>query len=158
LEKLIEISGGYPALLRACCEAYAAGAAPELEAMRAHPAVRRRVDEFWRDAPIAEYLQHSGLARNALLGSAPGDIEIDTTGLTAAEFRLWAYFQNHAGQVCSKDELIQAVWPEEVQVEGLRDDSLAQLVRRLRRKIEPKPTSPARILTVPGRGYRFIRS
>jgi DNA-binding response OmpR family regulator len=88
---------------------------------------------------------------------AQGGEEIDTSGLTAAEFRLWAYLRAHAGQVCGKEELVQAVWPEEVQLEGLRDDSLAQLVSRLRRKVEPDSANPARILTVPGRGYRFVR-
>ena len=38
---------------------------------------------------------------------------------------------------------------------GVRDDSLAQLVRRLREKIEPNPATPQHIHTVPGRGYKF---
>lgn len=163
LEKLVEASGGYPSLLRACCEACAAGADPQLGSLRAHPAVQRRVDEFWRDAPTFEHLERSGLVGNALLGPTPAfstpasnGIETDMTGLTAAEFRLWAYLRAHARQVCGKDELIHAVWPEEAQLEGLRDDSLAQLVSRLRRKVEPDPANPARILTVPGRGYRFV--
>jgi hypothetical protein len=163
LEKLAEVSGGYPSLLRACCEACAAGATPNFESLRRHPAVQRRVDEFWRDAPSLEQLERSGLVGNALLGPTPPfnlpaqvGAEIDASGLTATEFRMWAYLRAHAGQVCSKDELIQAVWPEEAQVEGLRDDSLAQLVSRLRRKVEPDPANPARIVTVPGRGYRFV--
>jgi two-component system KDP operon response regulator KdpE len=58
--------------------------------------------------------------------------------------------------VCEKDDLIQAVWPEDkIFEQGIRDDSLAQLVRRLRKKIEPDPASPRRIHTIPGRGYRF---
>ncbi|HLE30620.1 MAG TPA: helix-turn-helix domain-containing protein [Anaerolineales bacterium] len=40
---------------------------------------------------------------------------------------------------------------------GVRDDSLAQLVRRLREKIEPDPANPRHIHTVPGRGYRFVK-
>ena len=39
---------------------------------------------------------------------------------------------------------------------GVRDDSLAQMVRRLREKIETNPSEPQLILTVPGRGYRFV--
>jgi DNA-binding winged helix-turn-helix (wHTH) protein len=51
------------------------------------------------------------------------------------------------------------VWPEDRVFErGVRDDSLAQLVRRLREKIEPDPSAPRFILTVPGRGYRFSPS
>ena len=67
-----------------------------------------------------------------------------------------AYFLEHAGEVCEKDDLIQAVWPEDkIFEQGIRDDSLAQLVRRLRKKIEPDPAAPRRIQTIPGRGYRF---
>jgi DNA-binding response OmpR family regulator len=52
--------------------------------------------------------------------------------------------------------LIRAVWPEDRIFErGIRDDSLAQLVRRLREKIEPLPSTPRHIHSVPGRGYRF---
>ena len=76
--------------------------------------------------------------------------------LTAAEHCLLEYLRAHAGQVCAKDDLIQAVWSEDrIFQRGLRDDSLAQLIRRLRRKIEPDPDAPLHILTVPGRGYRY---
>ena len=62
----------------------------------------------------------------------------------------------NAQQVCSKDDLIRAVWPEDrVYSAGVRDDSLAQLVRRLRQKIESDPAHPQRLQTIPGRGYRF---
>jgi two-component system KDP operon response regulator KdpE len=58
--------------------------------------------------------------------------------------------------VCEKDDLIRAAWPEDrAFLEGLRDDSLAQLVRRLRKKIEPDPSNPRHIHTIPGRGYRY---
>jgi DNA-binding winged helix-turn-helix (wHTH) protein len=57
-----------------------------------------------------------------------------------------------------KDDLIRAVWPEDKLFEdGGRDDSLAQLIRRLRRKIEPDPARPQIIQTVPGRGYRLVQ-
>jgi len=161
LAELVNISRGYPSLLRACCEAYAQGIDLELGSLSAHPAVRRRVDEFWRNHPSQEDLERSGLAGHPQLGApsaspaSPAGLEIDTTQLTALEHTLLAYFQEHPGEVCSKDALIEAVWPAEVHAEGLRDDSLAQLVRRLRLKIEPDPSNPTRILTLPGRGYRF---
>ncbi len=79
----------------------------------------------------------------------------DVDKLTASEFKLYSYFQAHPDQVCSHDQLMQAVWQEEKQIEGIRDDRLAQLVRRLRAKIETDPSKPQLIQTVPGRGYRF---
>jgi two-component system response regulator SaeR len=69
---------------------------------------------------------------------------------------LLEYFRVHPNQVCEKDELIRGVWPEDkIYERGIRDDSLAQLIRRLREKIEPDPSNPQRIHTVPGRGYRY---
>jgi DNA-binding response OmpR family regulator len=116
------------------------------------------VQEFWADQPGAEEVQRSGLRGQPLLGEAAQKFETNPAGspdLTASEDRLLRYLQAHAGQVCEKDDLIQAVWPKERLVDGLRDDSLAQLIRRLRQKIEPDPANPVHILTVTGRGYRF---
>jgi len=147
---ILEVSGRYPSFLRAACEAVAAsgGPPPEAAALRGHPAVRRRVEEFWASA-VPEDLRHSGLEGLPLLAQ-------ESNELTAKEALLLKYLQAHPGQVCEKDELMRAVWPEvKVYDDGLQDDSLAQLVRRLRRKIEPEPSNPSHIFNVPGRGYRY---
>ena len=148
---ILEISGRYPSFLRAACEALAAGCPPEAAALRGHPAVRRRVEEFWAGQPTPEDLRRSGLEGLPLLEHGLAGDE-----LTAKESLLLKYLQAHPHQVCEKDELMRAVWPEvKVYDDGLQDDSLAQLVRRLRRKIEPDPSNPVHIFNVTGRGYRF---
>ena len=76
--------------------------------------------------------------------------------LTPQEDKLLAYLLEHPGEVCDKDALAEAVWPEQVRVNGIRDDRLAQLVRRLRDKVEPDPHSPRYIVPVWGRGYRLV--
>lgn len=154
LLRLYELTLGYPAWLRAACEAHAASCPLETEALLSHPAVQRRLSEFQSDEPSAEDLRLSGLEGHFFLRAWGGEA-IDPAGLTAAEQRLLDYFRAHVGQVCMKDDLIRAVWPEESLVDGLRDDSLAQLVHRLRSKIEPDPARPSRIQTIPGRGYRY---
>ena len=159
LDKLVEITWGYPSLLRAACEAYASGTSLEEEALRLHPAIQRRVSEFWNDQPSQEALIKSGLQGHPLLRQAQSSrsgLLFDTSQLTSKENLLLEYFQDHRDDVCEKDELIRAVWPEDFIFEqGVRDDSLAQLVRRLRIKIEPDPSQPQYIQTVPGRGYIF---
>ncbi len=156
LAQLVSLSWGYPALLRACCEACAAGAPPELEALREHPAVQRRVQEFWADQPSPDDLRRSGLSGQPLLSAAAAPVPAASPDLTASEHRLLAFFQAHPQEVCAKDDLIRAVWPADRVIDGLRDDSLAQLVRRLRQKVEIDPANPQHILTVPGRGYRYL--
>lgn len=158
IDRLIELSWGYPSLLRACCEAVAqmpAGTALEeleIDLLRAHPAVQRRVQEFWADAPDAADVRRSGLKDQPLLSAAGPPVSAESPILTASEHRLLAYLQARPGEVCAKDDLIRAVWPEDRLIDGLRDDSLAQLIRRLRQKIGPQ-----RIETLPGRGYRYIK-
>lgn len=151
LDQLVEVSWGYPSLLRACCEAYAAGTMLELEALRAHPAVERRVREFWADAPSMEDLRRSKLLGQPLLSAAAPPVSAESPELTALEHLLLACLQAHPGELCAKDDLIRAVWPEDRVIDGLRDDSLAQLIRRVRQKVGAN-----RILTVPGRGYRYL--
>jgi DNA-binding winged helix-turn-helix (wHTH) protein len=86
-----------------------------------------------------------------------GGVRLDVT-LTPKEHELLTYLLDHQNVICEKDDLIRAVWTEDkVFEQGVRDDSLAQLVRRLRVKIEPDPSTPSFLLTIPGRGYRLIQ-
>lgn len=151
---LIRLSGAYPSFLRAACEALASGA--PLDALATHPIVQARVAEFWADGPTEEQLEKSGLLHHPLLAAGSGNVIVDESELSAKEYLLLEYFRRHAGQVCEKEALIVAVWPEDrIYEDGVRDDSLAQLVRRLRQKIEPDPATPRFIETVRGRGYIF---
>lgn len=150
---LIAVSRGYASFLRAACEAAAdAGAG----AVAAHPAVRARVDEFWADAPSEEEIRLSGLAGLPLLYAGRA-ATFNTSQLTSKEMALLAFLQAHPNAVCEKDDIIRAVWSEDKAfVRGIRDDSLAQLARRLREKIEPDPNAPRWVITVQGRGYKFV--
>jgi hypothetical protein len=157
LARIFEFSHGYPAFMRAICEAYHSGVSLELPELAAAPAVKRRVAEFIASQPTPEQLKQSGLEGLPLLDVvAAAPTAANSPELTAKEALLLEYFQAHPQQVIEKDELIKAVWPEDqVFMEGVRDDSLAQLIRRLRRKLEPDPAVPHFIHNVPGRGYRF---
>jgi DNA-binding winged helix-turn-helix (wHTH) protein len=90
--------------------------------------------------------------RAVLRNGVPLNIE-----LTAHEDRLLSFFLERPGEICTKDILMRAVWPDEALLEGVRDDRLAQLIKRLREKIEPTLTKPTYIQTVRGRGYRFVQ-
>jgi two-component system, OmpR family, response regulator VicR len=58
----------------------------------------------------------------------------------------------HAGQVFSRDQLLDAVWDEEF----LGDPSTVTVhIRRLREKVEPEPERPTHIKSVWGVGYKF---
>ncbi len=73
------------------------------------------------------------------------------TALTAREFDLLTFFMSRPGTAFSRDDLLQQVWGW-----SFGDQSTVTVhVRRLREKIEVDPTTPARLLTVWGVGYRW---
>jgi DNA-binding response OmpR family regulator len=73
-------------------------------------------------------------------------------GLTAKEFDLLYHLARHPHQVFTRDQLLESIW-------GLSDyidaGTVTVHIRRLREKIEKDPTSPARLVTVWGVGYKF---
>ncbi len=72
--------------------------------------------------------------------------------LTPLEARLCEALMLNAGQVLPADMLIEAIWG----LEGGDRAMLKQLVYRLRTKIEPNPSDPMYIQTVPGVGYALM--
>jgi pSer/pThr/pTyr-binding forkhead associated (FHA) protein len=87
---------------------------------------------------------------------AAGTVRVDRrlVGLAPKEFALLAYLYEHAGQVCSKDDIGEAVWPE--YHEGVYDYQIENLVRRLRSKLEPDSANPQMLLTIRGLGYKLV--
>jgi DNA-binding response OmpR family regulator len=69
--------------------------------------------------------------------------------LTPLEQRLLDYLLLNAGHVLTMEAIISHVWGPE----GGDRDMLRQVVHRLRSKIEPDPSNPSYIETVPGIGY-----
>lgn len=88
--------------------------------------------------------------------AAAGIVRIDrhVIPLSPKEFALLAYLHERAGQICSKDDIGAAVWPE--YQDSVYDYQIENLVRRLRTRIEPDPADPQLLLTERGRGYRLI--
>jgi DNA-binding response OmpR family regulator len=71
--------------------------------------------------------------------------------LTPMERKLLDCLKSCPGQTVSFDTIIYQVWG---QAEGDRMD-LRQLIHRLRLKLEPDPTHPTYIKTIPGVGYQL---
>ncbi len=73
--------------------------------------------------------------------------------LTVREFDLLSFFVSHPGVAFNRVELLERVWGW-----SFGDQSTVTVhVRRLREKIEADPTTPLRLLTVWGVGYRWAR-
>jgi DNA-binding response OmpR family regulator len=90
------------------------------------------------------------------LDVAAGVVRLDRRhiDLSAKEFSLLAYLYERRGQVCSKDEIGLAVWPE---YEGdVYDYQVENLVHRLRQTLEYDPSEPQLLITARGLGYKLI--
>jgi two-component system KDP operon response regulator KdpE len=74
------------------------------------------------------------------------------THLTPKELELLRYLSQHANQVVSHRELLQAVWGPDY---GNQVDYLRVFIKNLRKKIELNPDHPEYITTEPWVGYRF---
>jgi DNA-binding response OmpR family regulator len=74
--------------------------------------------------------------------------------LTPTEFRLLVHLARHAGQALTREQLLEAVWGYDAEVESERTVNVH--IRRLREKVEIDPSQPTLILTVPGIGYRLV--
>lgn len=93
------------------------------------------------------------------------DLEVDPTAgvvrvdrqvveLSPKEFILLAHLYGRANEVCSKDDIANAVWPE--YQDDVYDYQIENLVRRLRAKIEVDPGDPQLLTTVRGLGYKLV--
>jgi pSer/pThr/pTyr-binding forkhead associated (FHA) protein len=103
-------------------------------------------DITYRDTPFPE------LEVNVAAGVVRVDRRV--VELSAKEFALLVYLYERQGQVCSKDDIGQAVWPE--YQEGIYDYQIENLMRRLRSKIELDPANPQLLVTVRGLGYKLV--
>ena len=96
---------------------------------------------------------------------AAGSLEIDLRGhqvlrdkvevaLKPKEFELLAFLASSAGQVFTREQILQRVWGYDF-FGGSRTVDVH--MRWLREKLESDPAHPAHLLTVRGVGYKFVR-
>jgi TolB-like protein len=75
-----------------------------------------------------------------------------STPLSSRAFDLLLALVRRRGQVATKDELIAEVWPHTV----VEENNLHVQISALRKALDDHTESSRYILTVPGRGYRFV--
>jgi len=69
-------------------------------------------------------------------------------------FRLMTVLLEHAGEVVTRDELRQRLWPEDTF--GAFDDGLNTAIKKLRDALGDSAEEPRLIETLPKHGYRFL--
>lgn len=116
-----------------------------------------------RTRTVLRRVEAIGTATTAKSSLSSGELEVNfnqrrvtVSGneikLTPTEFRLLEELMVNADKVLTHSHLLNRVWGPEYQREK---EYLHTFIRRLRAKIEPEPTNPTYILTVPAVGYKF---
>lgn len=119
---------------------------PRILLARIQAALRQSADAAPSQQLVFGSLTICASSRRVLLG------ETDIV-LTSAEFALLWYLASRAGQVCSRDQVFQALKGREH--DGL-DRRFDVMVSVLRKKLGDDAKEPKRIKTVWGQGYLFV--
>lgn len=116
------------------------------ELMAQVEAVLRRTGHF------CQKVTHDGLS----IMPRKGEVLLydQTIHLTKHEFRLLYYFMQHPNTVFSREQLVNEIYPYDEQ--DVLDRTIDAHIKKLREKIEDKPSQPRRIQTVRGMGYKFV--
>jgi two-component system OmpR family response regulator/two-component system response regulator RstA len=90
-----------------------------------------------------------------LIRPAAREVRLDGSSveLTTAEFDLLLYLSGRAGEIVTRDDIMQAM--RGLEFDGL-DRAIDARVSRLRRKLGDDALAPSRIKTVRGQGYLFV--
>lgn len=75
--------------------------------------------------------------------------------LTAREYSLLTFFMENPMRILSRNQLLESIW--DIEGSFVDENTLSVNIRRLREKIEDKPSSPALLKNVRGLGYIWER-
>lgn len=78
--------------------------------------------------------------------------------LSPLEFGLLHFLSKRLGQLCRREEILEALYPDEIAdaENAAADNRIDSLVRRVRKAVEPLPDAPRYLLTVRGHGYKLV--
>src|SRR5215831_17170171 len=99
-------------------------------------------------APIYEFAGFRLHLRKRLLFS----VDNQPVPLSPRAFETLVVLVEQAGEMLDKSERMRTVWPKTV----VEENSLNQCITQLRRALGERPGEHRFIVTVPGRGYRFV--
>ena len=92
------------------------------------------------------------------IDEAKKEVQVDgePKKLSRKEYELLLFLNRNAGNVCSRDDIIEAVWTDCKNSSAISNATIDQLVHRLREKVEPEPANPSRIVSKKTFGYVLI--
>ena len=118
------------------------------------PLVKLVFVDYGSTAPLPAGLQAPGL--ELTLGARQVRVQgnLLEPPLSHAQFTFLALLQEQPGKVYSRDEIIEEVWPE-AKAEGVSDEAIDALVRRVRLRLREIDPDHEYIVTVRGYGFKL---
>lgn len=105
------------------------------------------------EASLPRRFEHGDLSIN--FESQEVRVRGEEVSLTPIEYKLLSALAGNAGQTMSQKALAERVWGEDAP----SDPNVIKVhMHHLRRKIGDNPKNPHTIITIPGKGYRFVVS
>lgn len=92
-----------------------------------------------------------------IISAASGEIKgtnQQSTRLGPVPLRVLLLLLKNAGQICSRQQLFDAVWPNQV----ISEDALTKCISDLRTQLKPLTPETPLIHTIPKKGYRWLPS
>jgi DNA-binding response OmpR family regulator len=118
------------------------------------PLVKLIFVDYGSTAPLPAKLRAPGLELTRASRQVRVRGRLLTPQLSHAQFTFLALLQEQTGKVYSREEIIGAVWPE-AQAEGVSDEAIDALVRRVRLRLREIDPEHEYIVTVRGYGFKL---
>jgi len=114
----------------------------------------------WRDGKwhvFAEVMRQFALTQEQVRKSveptvpsqAATPVDTEAPAFAYLEGKVYEYLKAHAGEVCDREEIKQAVWGDNPPT----NSALQKIIERIREKIEPGADNPRFLIAVRGQGY-----
>ena len=141
LKTIKKLSGGIPALVKICSFALRDNTPLTPDS---NPKLAGFLEELVTASPHHPAYSQSQIIQDYLSTRSSSD-------LSASETRLFELLKTHSGQIVSKDQICEAVYPDVKNQAGISDHSIDQLIHRLRAKV----SKDYQITTHRGLGYKI---
>ena len=76
----------------------------------------------------------------------------ETVALNAKAFDLLTFLAQNNGRIMTKDEILHSVWDDKF----VEESNLVVQISNLRKALGETKNSPRFLVTVPGKGYKFV--
>jgi DNA-binding response OmpR family regulator len=118
------------------------------------PLIKLTFVDYGSTAPLPAEAQPSGLVVNRDRRQVWVRGRLLTPPLSYVQFTLLALLHDQPGRVYTRDEVIAALWPED-SAEGISDEAIDALVRRIRLRLRELDPDHDYVVTVRGYGFKL---